>query len=54
MNRKVYVNKEEFEKENSALGDLLPYSEDISSLKAPLEILGDKAHNRLVCQAMEG
>lgn len=54
MNRKVYVNKEEFEKENSALGDLLPYSEDISSLKAPLEILGHKAHNRLVCQAMEG
>jgi len=54
MNRKVYVNKDEFDKDNALFGNILPYSEDVAPLKASLEILGHKAHNRLVCQAMEG
>ncbi len=54
MERKVYRNKEEFDNENSYFDNLLPYSEDVSVLKTPLEIMGRKVHNRLVCQAMEG
>ncbi len=54
MNRKVYINKEEFEKENLYFGNLLPYSEDVSVLNKSIEILGHKINNRLVCQAMEG
>ncbi len=54
LDRKVYINKEEFEKENMFFGNLLPYTDDISSLKNPLEIMGHVAKNRLVCQAMEG
>ena len=54
MNRKVYSSKEEFDNDNSVLGNLLPYTDDVSSLKSSIEILGHKINNRLVCQAMEG
>ncbi len=54
MIRKVYTDVNEFKKQNNELGGLLPYSDDLSPLKATLEIQGHTAHNRLACQAMEG
>jgi 2,4-dienoyl-CoA reductase-like NADH-dependent reductase (Old Yellow Enzyme family) len=54
MNRKVYLNKAEFDAQNKEIGNLLPYSEDTSVLKSSINILGKNVNNRLVCQAMEG
>ena len=54
MNRKVYMSKDEFVAQNSELGNLLPYSDDVGCLSSPISILGKKINNRLVCQAMEG
>ncbi|MBR6765474.1 MAG: flavin oxidoreductase/NADH oxidase [Clostridia bacterium] len=54
MNRKVFTNKADFDLQNNELGNLLPYSEDVSILKSPYEILNKTVSNRLVCQAMEG
>lgn len=54
MNRKVFTNKADFDLQNNELGNLLPYSEDVSILKSPYDILNKTVSNRLVCQAMEG
>ncbi len=54
MNRKVFTNKADFDLQNNELGNLLPYSEDVSILKSSYDILNKTVSNRLVCQAMEG
>ncbi|MBQ9773153.1 MAG: flavin oxidoreductase/NADH oxidase [Clostridia bacterium] len=50
----VYLNTEAFQKENEELRAGLPYSADLSILKAPLQIGKTLIPNRLACQAMEG
>ncbi len=50
----VYLTKENFEKENAALGNILPSSENTEILKKPANVHGKTVHNRLACQAMEG
>ena len=54
MNYSVPNTKDELEKQCADAGVSLPFSSDLSSLRAPLKILGKTAHNRLVYQAMEG
>ncbi len=54
MIRKVYTTIEQFKEQNDALGKILPFSENLSSLAQPMDILGHKVPNRLTCQAMEG
>jgi len=54
MIRKVYLNKEEFEKQREELGVSLPYADDLSILSTPVKIGSKTIPNRLVCQAMEG
>ena len=51
---KVYTSFTEFDKENKELCTYLPYSDDVTVLKSPLEISGKVIPNRLACQAMEG
>ncbi len=50
----VYLMKEKFHKENEELGNILPYSDNISVLSDTVSIHGKTVHNRLACQAMEG
>lgn len=54
MVRKVYTSKEEFETQNLQLKTNLPYSENTAVLGEKYTIGSKTAHNRLVCQAMEG
>ena len=54
MLRKVYMNRESFFSDNQELGNLLPFSEDVSVLGSSLNVGNKTAHNRLACQAMEG
>ncbi len=54
MNRKVYLNTNDFKEENIKFCTNLPYTEDTSVLKTTCEINGKTAKNRLACQAMEG
>lgn len=54
MNRKVYTNVEDFQRQNAQLGLELPFAQDISVLREELVIGGKRAPNRLACQAMEG
>jgi len=54
MKRKVYTYAEEFKEQNAELGANLPFCDNISILGEKV-IVGNKiAHNRLVCQPMEG
>ncbi len=50
----VYLSKENFIKDNAALGTDLPWSDTADALKAPLILRGKTVPNRLACQAMEG
>ncbi len=50
----VYLTGEGFEKDNAALGGILPSSRDVSILKSSATVHGKTVHNRLACQAMEG
>lgn len=54
MERKVYMNSEDFKRQNKLLSTNLPFEDDISILKSDISICGKKIANRLVCQAMEG
>ena len=54
MKNTVYLNNDDFKKQNVELGTDLPYSDDISKLNESGEIGGHHFANRLVCQAMEG
>lgn len=54
MTNTVYLNKEDYLKQNSELHTDLPYSEDISVLSKPITVGGKSFSNRLACQAMEG
>ena len=54
MKNTVYLNNDDFKKQNVELGTDLPYSDDISKLNESCEIGGHHFANRLVCQAMEG
>ncbi len=54
MDRKVYLNTNDFIKQNIELGTNLPYTEDVSVLKTSCDVGGKTANNRLACQAMEG
>ncbi len=50
----VYLRREKFVQENSDLGNLLPYEEQVSVLAQPASVQGKTVPNRLTCQAMEG
>lgn len=50
----VYLNKENFIKDNGDLKLDLPYSNDTKILGEQVKIGNKVAHNRLACQAMEG
>ncbi len=50
----VYFTKENLLKDKEDLGLNLPYSEDVSILKAPLKIKDKTIPNRFACQPMEG
>lgn len=50
----VYLNKENFIKDNGDLKLDLPYSDDTKILGEQVKIGNKVAHNRLACQAMEG
>lgn len=52
--RSVYFTAEAFKADNDRLKTNLPFSDDVSILSEPEKINGKTAHNRLVCQAMEG
>jgi len=54
MIRKVYTNPEDFKQQNAQLGLNLPYAEDVSVLRQPLQLRSKVIPNRLACQAMEG
>lgn len=54
MNRKVYLNAEDFHEQNKALGTNLPYTEETSVLSQSYQIGNKTIPNRLACQAMEG
>lgn len=54
MVNKVFLNKEDFLKQNCELKTNLPFSEDVSILAEPISVKSKKISNRLVCQAMEG
>ncbi len=50
----VYLNKENFIKENNELGSILPFADSIEILGKNAQIGRKTVPNRLVCQAMEG
>ncbi len=50
----VYLNKENFHKDNAQLGTALPYAESTDIMKTPVTVQGKTVPNRLACQAMEG
>lgn len=52
--RSVYMNAENFKKENADLGADLPYAEELGILGEKTVVNGKTVHNRLACQAMEG
>ena len=52
--RRAYTDPGVFRDENGKLPQPLPFTEDISPLKAPLTVGSVTAPNRLVCQPMEG
>ncbi len=52
--RKVYTTKEEFDIQQRKLNVNLPFCDDTSVLGESLKLGAKTAHNRLVCQAMEG
>lgn len=54
MKNRVPTTYEEFEQQNDSLHLSLPYSEDNSILRKPLQIGSKIIPNRLACQAMEG
>lgn len=54
MIRKVPMSPEEFRLQNRAMDESLPYVQDTSVLRKPLQIGRREIPNRLVCQAMEG
>ncbi len=54
MPNRIYTSTDKFISENANMGAELPFTDDLSPLRAPLEIRGRKIHNRLACQAMEG
>ena len=54
MVRKVYTNTEDFKTQNTQLGVDLPFAQDVSILRQPLQVGSKTIHNRLACQAMEG
>ena len=54
MVRKVYTNTEDFKIQNAQLGVELPFAQDVSVLRQPLQVGSKIIHNRLACQAMEG
>lgn len=54
MVRKVYTNTEDFKIQNTQLGVDLPFAQDVSILRQPLQVGSKTIHNRLACQAMEG
>lgn len=54
MTRKVYLQKEDFDIQNTELNTKLPYSEDLSVLRDQVKIGSKVFPNRLACQAMEG
>lgn len=51
---KVYLSKQDFQADDHALGDVLPFAENTAVLTTPLTIGKKQLKNRLVCQAMEG
>ena len=52
--RRAYTDPGVFRDENGALPVSLPFTEDLSPLKAPLTVGAATIPNRLVCQPMEG
>ena len=54
MNRKVYMNVEEFKMQDQQLGTNLPFAQDTGILTTPLTVGSKVIANRLACQAMEG
>lgn len=54
MNRKVYMNVEEFKLQDQQLGTNLPFTQDTGILTTPMTVGGKVIANRLACQAMEG
>ena len=54
MKRVVYTNPEDFRQQNRALGDKLPFAQNVSVLGSALQVGSKKIPNRLACQAMEG
>ncbi len=54
MKGRVYLNREDFMRDEDALGISLPYSDNTDMLGKEANISGKRFHNRLVCQAMEG
>ena len=54
FDRKVYTNTINFKAQNALLDQPMPYAENLSALKEPLDIMGKTIQNRLACQAMEG
>lgn len=54
MKRVVYTNPEDFRQQNRALGDKLPFAQNVSVLGSALQVGSKEIPNRLACQAMEG
>ncbi len=54
IKRTVFTTVEDFEIQNAALDTKLPTTDNVGVLGESVEIMGKKAPNRLVCQAMEG
>ncbi len=52
--RKVYTDKNEFDKDLAQLRLSMPYAENTEVLKEQTVIARKTVHNRLACQAMEG
>lgn len=51
---KVYTSFDEFHSQNTEHKTELPFSDDVSVLRASAELCGKTVPNRLACQAMEG
>ncbi len=54
MERKVYLDYNDFEVQNKKLNTNLPVSDNIAILRQKAMISGNEIPNRLVCQPMEG
>ncbi len=54
MDRKVFLSREDFIKQNDDLDTNILYGEDLSVLTEETKIGNKKINNRLACQAMEG